>query len=84
MLNKEGCQIQLLQGIVTVSQGDKVIMKGEKCERQYKLKEENSVQGGVLRISFEGSSSRGGASRKTASGRELSQSVTGRRNGAFG
>ena len=49
-----------------------------------KLKEENSVRGGVSRISLEGSSSRGETLRKTATGCELDQSVAGRRNGAFG
>ena len=72
------------QGIVTVSQGDRVILKGEKCGGLYKLKEVNSVRDGVSRISLEGSSSRGGASRKTATGRELGQSVVGKRKGALG
>ena len=71
------------QGIVTVSQGDRVILKGEKCKWLYKLKEENSFQGGISGISLEGSLSRGGASKKTATGREPSQSVARRRNGAF-
>ena len=61
-----------------------IILKGENSEWLYKLKEENSVRGGVSRISLEESSSRGGASRKTATGHELGQSVAGRRNGAFG
>jgi len=43
-----------------------VILKEEKCGGLYKLKEENSVRGKVSRISLEESSSRGGASRKTA------------------
>ena len=43
--------------------------------------EGNSVRGGVSRISLEGSSSRGGASRKTATGRELGQSIGGKRKG---
>ena len=30
--DEEGCQIQVQQGFVTVSQGDMVILKGEKCE----------------------------------------------------
>jgi len=72
------------QGVVTVSQGDRVFLEEEKCEGLYKLKEENSVWGGVWGISFEGSSSRGGVSRKTATGREPGQSVTGRIKGAFG
>ena len=37
-----------------------------------------------FKISLEGSSSRGGASRKTATGHESGQSVMGRRKGAFG
>jgi len=44
----------------------------------------NSVRGGLLGISLEMSSSRGGASRKTATGREPGQSVVGRRKDAFG
>ena len=58
-------------------------MKVEKCEGMYKLKEENLVRGGVSGISLEGSSSRGGASRKTAMGHESSQSVASKRKGAF-
>jgi len=50
--------------------------------RVYKLKEENSVRGGVLRISLEESSSRGGVLRKTATGHE--PDLAGRRKGAFG
>ena len=61
-----------------------VILEGEKCGGLYKLKEGNSVRGGVSKIILEGSSSRGGASRKTATGRESGQSVAGRRKGAFG
>ena len=57
VLDKEGCLIKVQQGIVTVSQGDRVILEGEKCEGLYKLKEKNSVRGGVSRISLEGSSS---------------------------
>ena len=38
---------------------------------------------GVSRVSLEGSSSRGGASRKTATGRESGQSVVGKRNDAL-
>ena len=43
VLDEEGYQIQVQQGIVTVSQGDRVILKGEKYGGLYKLKEENSV-----------------------------------------
>ena len=64
-------------------QKDRVILEGDKCEGLYKLKEENSVRGGVLRISLEGSSSRGRASMKTATGRKSGQSVVRRRKGAF-
>jgi len=67
------------QGIVTVSQEDKVILEGEKFGGLYKLKERNSLRGGVSRISLKGSSSRGGASRKTATGREPDQSVAEKR-----
>jgi len=59
-------------------------MKGEKYGGLYKLKEKSSVRGRVSRISLEGSSSRGRASRKTAMGRELGQSVVGKRKGALG
>ena len=71
------------QGIITVSQGGRIILEGEKCGGINKLKEGNSVQGGVSRINLEGSSSRGGSSRKTATGCEMGESVTGRRKGAF-
>ena len=60
-----------------------VILKGEKCGGLYKLKEENSVRGGVSDISLEESSSHGGASRKTATGREPGQSVGRKRKAAF-
>jgi len=72
------------QSIVTVSQEDRLILKGEKCGGLYKLKKENSVRGRVSRISLEGNSSRGRASRKTATGRKPDQSVVERRKGAFG
>jgi len=39
VLDLERCQIQVQHEIVTVNQGDKVIVKGEKCEKIYKLKE---------------------------------------------
>jgi len=52
--------------------------------RQYKLKEGNLVQGGVSRITLEGSSSRDGASRETATGCEPGQSVAGKKKGALG
>ena len=84
VLDEEGCQIQVQQDIIAVSQGDRVILKGEKYEGLYKLKKRNSVRGGVAGITLEGSSSRGGASRKTATGREPNQSVAERRKGAFG
>ena len=72
------------QGIVIVSQGDKIILEGEKCRGIYKLKEENSVQSGVSMTSLEGILSRGGASRKTATGREPGQSVARKRKDTFG
>ena len=71
------------QGDVTVSQEDRIILEGEKCGGLYKLKEENSIRYGVSGISLEGSSSRGGASKKTTTGRKQDQSVVGRRNGAW-
>ena len=43
VLDEEGCRIQVQQGIVTVSQGDRVILKREKYEGLYKLKGGNSV-----------------------------------------
>ena len=51
------------------------MLEGEKYKGIYKMKEENSVRGGVSGISLKGSLSRGGASRKTATGYELGQSV---------
>jgi len=50
-------------------------MERKKCGGLYKLKKENSVRGGVSKISLEESSSRGGASKKTATGREPNQSI---------
>ena len=79
VLDEEECRIQVQKSVIIVSQGDMVILEGEKCESLYKLKEENSVRGGVLRVSLEWSSSQGGASRKTAMGHELGQSVVKRR-----
>jgi len=70
------------QGVIAVSQGDRIILEGEKYGGLYKLKEENSVRGRVSGISLEGSSSRSGASRKTATGHEPGQNVVGRRKGA--
>ena len=58
VLDKKGCQIQVQQGIVTVSQGDRVMLEREKYGGLYKIKKENSVRGGVSRINLEGSSSR--------------------------
>jgi len=54
MLNEEGCWIQVQQGVITVIKGDRIILKGEKCEGLYKLKEENSILGRVSGISLEG------------------------------
>jgi len=84
VLDEEGCWIQVQQGVVIISQRDRVILEEGKCEGLYKLKEENSVRGGVSWISLKGSSPRGGASRKTATGRALGQSIAGRRKGASG
>jgi len=80
VLDEEGCRIRVQQGVVTVSQGDSNL-EGEKCGGLYKLKEGNSVRGEVSMISLEGSSSRDGASRKTATGREPGQSVAGKEKG---
>ena len=84
VLGEEGCQIQVQQDVIKISQGDRVILKREKCGVLYKLKEGNSVLGEISRKSLEGSSSRGGASRKIATECEPGQSVAGRRKGAFG
>jgi len=70
VLDEEGCRIQMQQGVVTVSQRDRVILEGEKCEGLYKLKEGNSARSEVSRISLEGSSSRGGALRRNGAFRE--------------
>ena len=75
VLDEEGFQIQVQQGVVIVSQGEMVILEGEKCGGLYKLKEGNSVRSGVSGISLKRSSSRGGASRKIATGCEPGQSV---------
>jgi len=84
VLDEKECQIQAQQGMVMVSQGDRVILKREECKKLYKLKQESPIWDGVLGISLEGSSSRGGVSRKTATRREPGQSVTGMRKSAFG
>jgi len=39
VLDSEGSQIQVQHRVVTVSQGDRIILKGEKFEGIYKLKE---------------------------------------------
>jgi len=84
VLDEEGCRIQVQQGVVTVSQGGRVILEGEKCGGLHKLKEGNTVRSGVSRISLEESSSQGGASKKTATKRESGQSVAGKRKGVLG
>jgi len=84
VLDEEGYWIQAQQNVITVSQRDMVILKGEKCEGLYKLKEGNSVRRKVSGISLKGSSSRGKASRNSAMGRDTGQSVTGKKKGAFG
>ena len=40
VLNEEECQIQMQQGVVTVSQGGRIILKREEYGGLYKLKEE--------------------------------------------
>ena len=40
VLDEEECQIQVQQGVLTVSQGDRVILEGKKYGELYKLKEE--------------------------------------------
>jgi len=52
--------------------------------RVIQLKEGNSVRCEISEISFEGSSSRVGTSKKTATGCGPGQSVAGRRKSAFG
>ena len=51
--------------------------------RVIQAEEGNLVRGGVSRINLEGSSSRGRASRKIATGYEPGQSVAGKRNSAL-
>ena len=47
VLDEEGFRIQVQQDVTAVSQGDRVILEGEKCgEIIYKLKEGNSFRGG--------------------------------------
>ena len=60
-----------------------VILEGEKCGGLYKLKEGNSVRCEVSEITLEGSLSRVGASKKTATGRAPGQSVAKRRKSTF-
>jgi len=43
VLDEEGCWIQVQQGVILVTQGDRVILKGDKCGGLYKLNEENSI-----------------------------------------
>jgi len=43
VLDEERCRIQVKQDVLTVSHGDRVILKREKCEGLYKLKEGNSI-----------------------------------------
>jgi len=43
-------------GVVTISQEDRVILKGEKCGGIYKM-EENSIQSGVSMTNLKWSSS---------------------------
>ena len=83
VLNVEGCWIHVQQGVVTVSKGDRVILKEEKCGGLYKLKEGNSIRGRVSGISLKRSLSQGGASRKTGTGCEPGQSFTGMGGGAL-
>jgi len=49
VLNEKECRIKMQQGVIKVSQEDRVILKGEKCGRLYKLKEENPI-----RLEFQG------------------------------
>jgi len=43
VLDEEGYRIQVQQGVVTVNQGDVVILEREKCGGLYKLMKGNSV-----------------------------------------
>ena len=81
VLDEEGCWIQRQQG-VTVSQGDSNSGRRE-VWRVIQAERRNSVRGGLLGISLEMSSSRGGASRKTAIRHEPDQNVTRRRRCTF-
>ena len=78
MLDEKGCQ-KCNKVPSWVSQRDRVIMKREKCEGIYNLKEENSIRDGVSGTSLGGSSSRGDVLRKKATKREPNQSVAGRK-----
>ena len=44
VLGEEECQIQVQEDVITVSQEDRVILKGEKCRRLYKLKEKTQFE----------------------------------------
>jgi len=44
VLDEEECRIQMQQGIITVSQEDRVILEGEKCRGLYKLKERTQLE----------------------------------------
>ena len=50
VLDEEGCRIQVQQGVITVSQGDRVILEGEKCGGLYKLKEKKTQ----FKVEFQG------------------------------
>ena len=86
-LDEEGCRIQVQQGIVTVSQGDRIVLKDtERTEAWRNIQAERRKLSSTW--SFRDKLGReliaSGASKKTATRRESSQSVTGRRNGTFG
>ena len=80
VLGKEECRIQVQQCVVTIIQGDEVILEGERCGGLYKLKKENSVRGGVFRDKLGKGSLRGGASRKNCNRTRIGSKCCGKEN----
>jgi len=44
VLDEEECQIQVQQDVITVSQRDKIIQKGEKCGGIYKRRKKTQFE----------------------------------------
>ena len=80
VLDEKGCLIQVQKGVI-VSQGDGIILEGEKCG-DIKAKR-NSVQDRISMTSLEGSSLKDGALRKTVTKRKPGQNIAEKRNGVF-